>query len=102
MRGHTDDFLLVHGKRLASDDLNVPVNHLSRRMDRRHGRDRPGSKRSVNETNSLLYCGAAAFDPVTYGVAQGLSEMFPPVEHPAGLVGDEATPQDAEGSDAAS
>lgn len=56
----------------------------------------------MNETNSLLYCGAAASDPVTYGVAQGLSEMFPPVEHPAGLVGDEATPQDAEGSDAAS
>jgi len=56
----------------------------------------------VNETHSLSSSSALAFDPVTYGVAQGLSQLFPPVEHPSGYVSGEAAPQDSEGADAGS
>lgn len=54
----------------------------------------------MTETSHLMPSGDLAFDPVVYGVAQGLLQLFPPVAHPDGLSVDDAAEQDS--SDAGS
>ncbi|MCJ2080897.1 hypothetical protein [Methylobacterium sp. J-090] len=48
----------------------------------------------MTETSHLMPSGDLPLDPVVYGVAQGLSQLFPPVEHPDGIFTDEVSEQD--------
>ena len=54
----------------------------------------------MTETSHLMPSGDLAFDPVVYGVAQGLSQLFPPVAHPDGVFVDDATGEDSGEADA--
>ena len=36
----------------------------------------------------------SSHDPILHGVATGLADLFPPVDHPVGLVDEPATPSD--------
>jgi len=56
---------------------------------------------SLSETNSLLYSGAVALDPVLRGVAQGLSALFPPVILPDRALPDEGAPTEDDAADGA-
>ena len=49
----------------------------------------------MTETSHLMPAGDRASDAVVFGVAQGLSLLFPPVAHPVGVFTDEATGQDS-------
>lgn len=53
----------------------------------------------MSETNSLLYSGAVALDPVLRGVAQGLSALFPPVILPDRALPDEGAPTEDDAAD---
>lgn len=54
---------------------------------------------SLSETNSLLYSGAVALDPVLSGVAQGLLTLFPPIILPDGVFSDEGAPTETDAAD---
>lgn len=54
----------------------------------------------MTEASHLMPSSGLASDPVLYGVAQGLSQLFPPVEHPNGVSVDDATGQDSDDTDA--